>query len=84
MNSSSVLVSSVYSPAHDPALTPRVCVCVGLTPLHVAVLSHNAAVQEQCVSQSLQQKRKMLSECIGTLMLMGASLETKVNTLQSR
>ncbi|CAM4507328.1 unnamed protein product [Leuciscus chuanchicus] len=51
----------------------------GLTPLHVAVLSHNAAVQEQCVSQSpaLQQKRKMLSECIGTLMLMGASLETK-------
>ncbi|XP_077096557.1 NF-kappa-B inhibitor zeta isoform X2 [Siphateles boraxobius] len=51
----------------------------GLTPLHVAVLSHNAAVQEQCVSQSpaLQQKRKMLSECIGTLMLMGASLEAK-------
>ncbi|XP_067298464.1 NF-kappa-B inhibitor zeta [Pseudorasbora parva] len=53
----------------------------GLTPLHVAVLSHNAVVQElECVgtqSPALLQKRKLLSECIGTLLLMGAALNSK-------
>ncbi|XP_051756370.1 NF-kappa-B inhibitor zeta isoform X2 [Ctenopharyngodon idella] len=57
----------------------------GLTPLHVAVLSHNAVVQEllcggtppSAQSLALLQKRKLLSECIATLLLMGASLETK-------
>lgn len=62
-------------------------VFVGLTPLHVAVLSHNAVVQELCCHETppsaqnlaLLQKRKLLGDCISTLLLMGASLETKVN-----
>ncbi|XP_016422883.1 NF-kappa-B inhibitor zeta-like isoform X2 [Sinocyclocheilus rhinocerous] len=57
----------------------------GLTPLHVAVLSHNAVVQELCChgtppsaqNLALLQKRKLLGECISTLLLMGASLEMK-------
>ncbi|XP_067258530.1 NF-kappa-B inhibitor zeta isoform X2 [Chanodichthys erythropterus] len=57
----------------------------GLTPLHVAVLSHNAVVQEllcggtppSAQSPALLQKRKQLSECIATLLLMGASLDSK-------
>ncbi|XP_018959852.2 NF-kappa-B inhibitor zeta-like [Cyprinus carpio] len=57
----------------------------GLTPLHVAVLSHNAVVQELCCygtppsaqNLALLQKRKLLGDCISTLLLMGASLETK-------
>ncbi|KAK2908416.1 hypothetical protein Q8A67_004253 [Cirrhinus molitorella] len=57
----------------------------GLTPLHVAVLSHNAVVQELCCSgtpasaqsPALLQKRKQLGECVATLLLMGASLEAK-------
>ncbi|ROL50348.1 NF-kappa-B inhibitor zeta [Anabarilius grahami] len=61
----------------------------GLTPLHVAVLSHNAMVQEllcggtppSAQSPALLQKRKLLSECIATLLLMGASLETKVKVV---
>lgn len=56
----------------------------GLTPLHVAVLSHNAVLQElsrgpPCAqSPVLLQKRKLLAECVNTLLLMGASLEAKV------
>ncbi|XP_073698872.1 NF-kappa-B inhibitor zeta isoform X2 [Garra rufa] len=57
----------------------------GLTPLHVAVLSHNAVVQElfchgtppSAQSLALLQKRKQLGECVATLLLMGASLEAK-------
>ncbi|RXN16581.1 NF-kappa-B inhibitor zeta-like protein [Labeo rohita] len=57
----------------------------GLTPLHVAVLSHNAAVQElyghgtppSAQSLALLQKRKLLGECVSTLLQMGASLEAK-------
>ncbi|XP_026060613.1 NF-kappa-B inhibitor zeta-like [Carassius auratus] len=54
----------------------------GLTPLHVAVLSHNAVLQELsrglCAqSPALLQKRKQLVECVNTLLLMGASLEAK-------
>lgn len=67
-------------------------VLVGLTPLHVAVLSHNAVVQEllcggtppSAQSPALLQKRKLLSECIATLLLMGASLETKVKVVLQR
>lgn len=59
---------------------------VGLTPLHVAVLSHNAVVQELSCQRTppsghtvaLVQRRKLLGECINTLLLMGASIETKV------
>ncbi|XP_059409398.1 NF-kappa-B inhibitor zeta [Carassius carassius] len=54
----------------------------GLTPLHVAVLSHNAVLQElsrgPCAqSPALLQKKKLLVECVNTLLLMGASLEAK-------
>ncbi|XP_043091085.1 NF-kappa-B inhibitor zeta [Puntigrus tetrazona] len=55
----------------------------GLTPLHVAVLSHNAVLQELSLgppsthSPALLQKRKMLAECVSTLLLMGASMEAK-------
>lgn len=70
----------IYSPLN------MALVLVGLTPLHVAVLSHNAVVQEllcggtppSAQSPALLQKRKLLSECIATLLLMGASLDTKV------
>lgn len=60
-------------------------VFAGLTPLHVAVLSHNAVLQELsrglCAqSPALLQKRKQLVECVNTLLLMGASLEAKVCT----
>ncbi|XP_066516698.1 NF-kappa-B inhibitor zeta [Hoplias malabaricus] len=56
----------------------------GLTPLHIAVLSHNAVVQELShigASQSpqmtaLMQKRKLLGECINILLQMGASCGT--------
>lgn len=59
---------------------------LGLTPLHVAVLSHNAVVQELSRLESpqspqtaaLMQRRKLLGECINTLMLMGASFGTTV------
>ncbi|XP_051560626.1 NF-kappa-B inhibitor zeta-like [Myxocyprinus asiaticus] len=57
----------------------------GLTALHIAVLSHNAVVQEllchvtpsSAHTVSLVQRRKELSDCINMLLLMGASLETK-------
>ncbi|KAF4119207.1 NF-kappa-B inhibitor zeta [Onychostoma macrolepis] len=55
----------------------------GLTPLLVAVLSHNAVLQELSLgppcaqSPALLQKRKLLAECVSTLLLMGASLEAK-------
>ncbi|KAA0722662.1 NF-kappa-B inhibitor zeta I-kappa-B-zeta [Triplophysa tibetana] len=57
----------------------------GLAPLHVAVLSHNAVVQELACQRtppsghtvSLLQRRKLLGECINTLLLMGASIEAK-------
>lgn len=57
----------------------------GLTPLHVAVLSHNAVVQELSChgtppsshTVALVQRRKLLWECINTLLMMGASIETK-------
>lgn len=60
---------------------------VGLTPLHVAVLSHNAVVQEMACHRTppsghivaLVQRMKLLGECINTLLLMGASIETKVS-----
>uniref|UniRef100_A0A3P9JRB4 Nuclear factor of kappa light polypeptide gene enhancer in B-cells inhibitor, zeta n=1 Tax=Oryzias latipes TaxID=8090 RepID=A0A3P9JRB4_ORYLA len=57
----------------------------GLTPLHVAVLSHNAVVKETrqlenpcsfMTSELAQRKHKYL-ECIKMLMLMGASYGTK-------
>ncbi|XP_033471352.1 NF-kappa-B inhibitor zeta [Epinephelus lanceolatus] len=57
----------------------------GLTPLHAAVLSHNAVVKEQrslenlCsyMAKELVQKTQMYVECIRTLLLMGASCGTK-------
>uniref|UniRef100_A0A3P9MNH5 Nuclear factor of kappa light polypeptide gene enhancer in B-cells inhibitor, zeta n=1 Tax=Oryzias latipes TaxID=8090 RepID=A0A3P9MNH5_ORYLA len=58
-----------------------------LTPLHVAVLSHNAVVKETrqlenpcsfMTSELAQRKHKYL-ECIKMLMLMGASYGTKVS-----
>ncbi|KAB5523365.1 hypothetical protein PHYPO_G00151710 [Pangasianodon hypophthalmus] len=57
----------------------------GLTALHMAVLTHNAVVQDLSrvaapqspQTAALMQKRKMLGECINTLLLMGASYGTK-------
>ncbi|XP_068575654.1 NF-kappa-B inhibitor zeta [Cebidichthys violaceus] len=57
----------------------------GFTPLHVAVLSHNAVVKELkspgslCFykTKELVQKTQMSVECIKTLLLMGASCGTK-------
>ncbi|KAL7852696.1 hypothetical protein SRHO_G00184810 [Serrasalmus rhombeus] len=56
----------------------------GLTALHIAVLSHNAVVQELSrmgapqspQTTALMQRRKLLGECINTLLLMGASYGT--------
>ncbi|KAJ8405971.1 hypothetical protein AAFF_G00308590 [Aldrovandia affinis] len=56
----------------------------GLTALHVAVLSHNAVVQElggvapphSAWTQALLQRRKALGESVSTLLLMGASYRT--------
>lgn len=56
----------------------------GFTPLHAAVVSHNAALKEQqslnCSYRQteLLQLRQVYVECIRTLLLMGASLWTKV------
>ncbi|XP_026157175.1 NF-kappa-B inhibitor zeta isoform X2 [Mastacembelus armatus] len=57
----------------------------GLTPLHAAVLSHNAVVKESrnlekpCsyMAKELAQKGLMYVECIKTLLLMGASYRTR-------
>ncbi|XP_071774303.2 NF-kappa-B inhibitor zeta [Centroberyx gerrardi] len=57
----------------------------GLTPLHAAVLSHNAVVKElrslesicSFMAAKLMQKRQMYRECIKTLLLMGACCGTK-------
>ncbi|KAG7315739.1 hypothetical protein KOW79_020605 [Hemibagrus wyckioides] len=57
----------------------------GLTALHMAVLTHNAVVQDLSratapqspQTAALMQKRKLLGECINTLLLMGASYGTK-------
>ncbi|XP_064826438.1 NF-kappa-B inhibitor zeta isoform X1 [Oncorhynchus masou masou] len=58
----------------------------GLTPLQTAVRSHNAVVQElgrmAATPQSpgeveLMQRRKLLRQCVNTLLLMGASCATK-------
>lgn len=57
----------------------------GFTPLHAAVLSHNAVVKElrslknlcSYVENELVQKIQMYVECIKTLLLMGASCWTK-------
>ncbi|KAK1802914.1 hypothetical protein P4O66_021454, partial [Electrophorus voltai] len=60
----------------------------GLTPLHIAILSHNAVVQDLnhvlSAPQSPQaaaqmQRRKLLGECISTLLLMGACCGSKVS-----
>ncbi|GAA6090100.1 NF-kappa-B inhibitor zeta [Tachysurus ichikawai] len=57
----------------------------GLTALHMAVLTHNAVVQDLSCgtapqspqTAALMQKRKLLGDCINTLLLMGASYGTK-------
>ncbi|XP_031708023.1 NF-kappa-B inhibitor zeta isoform X2 [Anarrhichthys ocellatus] len=55
----------------------------GFTPLHAAVLSHNAIVKElkgslcSYKTKELLQKTQMSVECIKTLLLMGASCGTK-------
>ena len=55
----------------------------GLTPLHTAVLSHNKVLKDlkdldsPCLYVVMQRKRVFV-ECIQTLLLMGASLTTKV------
>ncbi|KAM6973374.1 NF-kappa-B inhibitor zeta-like [Aplochiton taeniatus] len=52
----------------------------GLTPLQAAVLSHNALVKElrtAVQAGELLQKKKLLIECVKTLLLMGASYGTK-------
>lgn len=59
----------------------------GLTPLHVAVLSHNAVVKEirqlenpcSFMTSELAQRKHKYLECIKMLMLMGASYGTKVS-----
>ncbi|XP_039998341.1 NF-kappa-B inhibitor zeta [Xiphias gladius] len=57
----------------------------GFTPLHAAILSHNAVIKElRCLENAcsymamvLAQRRQMFVECIKTLLLMGASHRTK-------
>lgn len=57
----------------------------GFTPLHAAVMSHNAVVKElrtlenPCPYKTMElvQRRQMYVECIKALLLMGASLGTK-------
>ncbi|XP_044043940.1 NF-kappa-B inhibitor zeta [Siniperca chuatsi] len=57
----------------------------GFTPLHAAVLSHNAVVKElrslespcSYMAAELVRRRQMYVECIKTLLLMGASFGTK-------
>ncbi|XP_048871914.1 NF-kappa-B inhibitor zeta isoform X2 [Brienomyrus brachyistius] len=56
----------------------------GLTALHMAVLSHNAVLQDlEHVSplspqaEELLQKRKLLGECVSTLLAMGSSYKSK-------
>ncbi|XP_031147662.1 NF-kappa-B inhibitor zeta isoform X1 [Sander lucioperca] len=57
----------------------------GLTPLHAAVLSHNAVVKDMrsleniCsfMAKELEQRTQKYVECIKTLLLMGASCGTK-------
>ncbi|XP_047432524.1 NF-kappa-B inhibitor zeta isoform X2 [Mugil cephalus] len=57
----------------------------GLTPLHLAVLAHNAVVKEmRCLenpcsymTMELAQKKKRFEECVQTLLQMGASYATK-------
>ncbi|XP_029112958.1 NF-kappa-B inhibitor zeta [Scleropages formosus] len=57
----------------------------GLTALHTAVLAHNAVLQElgqarlpNCPqTEALLRRRKLLGECISTLLSMGASYKTK-------
>lgn len=58
----------------------------GLTPLHTAVTSHNAAAKELRVLENpcsyrkkeLAEKSHTYIKCIKTLLLMGASIGTKV------
>lgn len=69
----------------------KYCCCLsgGLTPLHAAVLSHNAVVKElrslentgSYMAMELVQRRQMYIQCTNTLLLMGASYGSKV-TLQ--
>lgn len=67
------------------------CVLKGLTPLHVAVLSHNAVVKEvrhmenpcSYMISELAKRRRRYVECVRTLMQMGASYGTKVSTSTS-
>ncbi|TNN56036.1 NF-kappa-B inhibitor zeta [Liparis tanakae] len=55
----------------------------GLTPLHAAVLTHNAALRgrrrSRCAFEAEEQLQKALraEECVKTLLLMGASCGTK-------
>ncbi|KAL4609184.1 NF-kappa-B inhibitor zeta-like [Arapaima gigas] len=57
----------------------------GLTALHTAVLAHNAVVRElgssatplSPATDALLTRRKLLAECVSTLLLMGASYRTK-------
>lgn len=68
------------------ALKPRCSLLAGLTPLHTAVLAHNAVVKEQralenpCpyMSRELARRRLMYVQCIKILLLMGASFGTRV------
>lgn len=59
----------------------------GLTPLHVGVLTHNAVQHELTLARpgtrslALLQRRKGLADCVRTLLLMGASLDAKVNVV---
>lgn len=63
-----------------------------MTPLHVAVLAHNALVKEMrtlenpCsyMTSELANKRCMYMECIRTLMHMGASYGTKVTVATTK
>lgn len=65
---------------------------VGFTPLHAAVMCHNAVVKEistfespcSYMAKELAQRRQMYIECIKTLLFMGASYGTKVNFTTNR
>lgn len=58
----------------------------GLTPLHTAVMSHNAVVRQRRIIKNLclyrktelAKKRWMYVQCVKILLLMGASFGTKV------
>lgn len=77
-----MFMSNVFVMKYDCSLSG------GFTPMHAAVLSHNAVVKElrslenpcSYMAMELVQRRQMFDECIKTLLLMGASFGTRVTS----